>query len=71
MSLSDVTSEAKFSSKKYRIPQEPKVTFTESLIRDEKKKPGPSTYKITAKGKELAFENRNGVNNGIPKSGSD
>jgi hypothetical protein len=58
ISLTDYSSVHKFSTKKFRIPQEPKVTFTESLIRDEKKKPGPSSYKVTEKGKELAFENR-------------
>ena len=66
-----MSSKHKFSSKKFRIPQEPKVTFTESLIKEEKKKPGPSTYKITAKGNEIAFENKNGVNKGIPKSDTD
>ena len=71
MSLSDYSSVHKFSTKKFRIPQEAKVTFTESLIRDEKKKPGPSTYKLTAKGKELAFENNQGINKGIPLSGTD
>jgi len=43
----------------------------EAISREEKKKPGPSTYKISAKGNYLAFEDRGGVNNGIPKSGTD